>query len=220
MTTSYRQPGEVAEVTAAATITSGDLVRVGQWQMGVALVDIAIGASGSVALEGVFELAKNTSDAVTQGDPLWWDPSAEEVINAPVNGSLFLGFAFESAIAAATTCLVALEEFDAEPPRLMSLAATGNQAVAIAALLGGDLTILAPNTAALTLTLPSTADVPIGARFWIRKTTADAQAITLDGAGSETVGGGATFATIDASGDRALFQSDGANWQLVTSTIA
>lgn len=220
MTTTYRQPGEVVEIVAGSNIASGDVVRVGCLQVGIALMAIASGATGPVGLEGVYELPKNTSDALVQGHHVWWDPSAKEVINAPVTGSLFLGYAFEAALAAATTALVQLEEFDSEPPRIISLAATGAQSVAIADLLGGELTILAPNTAALTLTLPSVADIPIGARFTIRKTSADAQAVTLDGAGSETVGGGATFATIDASGDRATFQSDGAAWQLVSSTIA
>lgn len=220
MATSFRQPGHVVDYTASAAVSSGDIVRVGMHKMGVALVAIASGEVGSVSVEGVYELAKNTSDALTQGGRAWWDPSAEEVINAPVTGSLFLGRAFDAAGASATTCTVKLGCFADEGPRIISLAATGNQSLAVADLLSGDLTILAPNTGALTLALPSVADVPAGARFTIRKTTADAAAVTLDGAGSETVGGGATFATIDASGDRATFQSDGSAWQLITSTIA
>lgn len=220
MATSFRQPGHVVDYVASAAISSGDLVRVGMHRMGVALVDIASGDTGSVSVDGVYELEKNTSDALTQGGLVWWDPSAEEIINAPVTGSLFLGRAFDAAGASATTGTVKLGCFADEGPRLISLAATGNQSLAIADFLSGDLTILAPNTGAFTLTLPSVADVPAGSRFTIRKTTADAHAVTLDGAGSETVGGSATFATIDASGDRATFQSDGSAWVLVTSTIA
>jgi|WetSurMetagenome_2_1015567.scaffolds.fasta_scaffold436085_1 predicted RecA/RadA family phage recombinase len=220
MTTKFRQPGEVVDYTPGSAVAVNALVRIGLLRMGVALAAIVANVAGSVGIAGVFTLAKNTSDAFSQGDQVWWDPSALECINAPVTGSLFLGYAFDSALAAGTTLAVKLECFAEEGPRLLSLAATGNQSLAVADFLGGDLTVLAPNTAALTLTLPSVGDIPIGAKLTIRKTSADAQAVTLDGAGSETIGGGATFATIDAAGDRATFQSDGTAWQLVTSTIA
>jgi predicted RecA/RadA family phage recombinase len=220
MTTIYRQPGEVAEYAAASLVASDTPVRIGLLQMGIALVTIAANTTGSVGLEGVYELPKNTSDAVVQGNHVWWDPSAAECINAPVTGALFIGYAFEAAGASAATLLVKLEEFDAEPPRLLSLAATGNQTLAAADFLCGDLTILGPNTGALSMILPPIADVPIGAKFTLRKTAAAAAAITIDGNASETVGGSATFASIDANNDWATFQSDGSAWQLIASVIA
>jgi predicted RecA/RadA family phage recombinase len=221
MTTTYKQPGEVIDYVAAANVASGEPVRIGLASMGIAAGAIASGAAGSVLRTGVHALAKNTSDALVQGGHVWWDADNEECINAPVTGSLYLGTAFAAAGASAATCEVLLGTFGDERGRVLTLAATGAQSLAVADFLtGGDLIVLAPNTAALTLTLPSVADVPIGARFTLRKTTADAHAVTLDGAGSETVGGGATFATIDANNDHATFVNTGAAWALVDSAIA
>lgn len=216
----YRQPGEVADYTPTSAVACGDVVRIGLIQCGIALAAIVANATGAVGLEGVFDLTKDTSTAFAQGAHVWWDPSAAKCIGTPVTGSLFLGYAFVAAGASATTLMVALEEFDSEPPRILSLAATGNQALAVADFLGGNLTVLGPNTGALTLSLPAVASVPIGARFTLRKTNAAAQAITIDPNASETIAGGATFATIDANNDWAIFQSDGTAWQLVASVIA
>lgn len=215
----YRRPGEVADYIPSSAVAVGAVVRLGLMQCGIALAAIAANASGAVAVEGVFEKAKDGT-AFAQGDHVWWDPTAAQCIGAPVTGSLFLGYAFDAAATSATTLMVSLEEFDAEPARLLSLAATGNQALAVADFLSGNLTILAPNTGALSLALPAIAEVPIGARFTLRKTHATAQAITIDPNASETIAGGASFATIDANGDWATFQSDGAAWQLVSSVIA
>ena len=58
---------------------------------------------------------------------------------------------------------------------------------------------------------------------WLREhldTTADAHAVTLDPADSETIAGASTHAAIDAANDTALFQSTGAAWVLVDSSIA
>lgn len=220
MTTKFRQPGEVVDYTPSSAVAVNDVVRIGMLQLGVAAVAIAANATGSVNLSGIYELPKNTSDALVQGSHVWWDPTAAEVINTPVTGSLFLGYAWAAAAASATTALVKLEEFANEPPRLLSLAATGNQSLTVADFLCGNLTVLGPNTGALTLTLPAIASVPVGAKLTLRKTAAAAAAITIDGNASETVGGSATFATIDANNDWATFQSDGAAWQLVASVIA
>jgi len=56
-------------------VVAGQAVAVGN-QVGVACVDIANGASGAVAMEGVFELPKVTGTAWTLGARLLWDVSA------------------------------------------------------------------------------------------------------------------------------------------------
>jgi hypothetical protein len=100
------------------------------------------------------------------------------------------------------------------------LAATGAQALTAADFMSGDVVVFAPNTAALSLALPAVAAIPVGAKLFVRKTTADAFAATLDPNASETINGGATFATIDAAADHAEFVSTGAAWSLVRSVIA
>ncbi len=72
MAQNYVQEGDVLNYTNASgsTITSGTAILIGTW-LGVALADIANGATGSVAIEGVFTVAKLSTDVVAQGALLY-----------------------------------------------------------------------------------------------------------------------------------------------------
>lgn len=220
MATNYIQPGDVLEITnsTGSAVASGEPIAIGFNRAGIALVDIANAAAGSVQVSGVFELAKNTSDAAVVGAPAYWKGSADEAVNAPEVGALFLGFFTESALAAATTGRVKLASFADEGPRLLTLAA--DTTLTAADFTSGDLILVGANTADIVVNLPAVATVPVGARLRVKKTSSDAKKITLDGNASEQIGGGATFATIDAAGDTALFVNTGAAWQLIDSAIA
>ncbi len=222
MARNYVKPGDVTDYTnnTAAIISSSDPVAIGNQQMGIALVDIAIGATGSVAKEGIFLLAKNTGDAVTQGQKLWWDATAKEVINAPALNAYFIGYADKAERAATATVHVDLEEFSEEGPRVLTLAATGTESLGVGDLASGDLIVFVPNTAGKTVNIASVAAIPPGTKLFVKKTSTDAFAVTLDPAGSETIAGGATLATQDAANDLAQFVSTGTAWALMHSTIA
>ena len=223
MANTYLQPGEVRSFTAAANLDSGDLIPLGMSCMGIVQADVASGAEGEAHTTGVHVLTKTAGTAAVAGSPAYWNATTEKVVMAPAAaaaGVYFIGHFYAGAIAAAVTCEVVLDGFAAEPPRQLTLAATGAQTITVADLLGGDLTLIVPNTAALTVTLPSVAAVPPGALLRVRKTTADAAAVTLDAAGSETIAGATTHATIDAANDMALFQNTGAAWVLLDSAIA
>jgi len=97
------------------------------------------------------------------------------------------------------------------------LAATGNQALTRFDL---NKTIFLPNTAAYTVTLPAIADTQPGDELRFVKTTADAHAVILDGDGSETIDGNATYTAIDAQFDAATLVSDGAGWVILNRDIA
>lgn len=75
MSKNYVQEGAVVDYTAGADISSGDVVVIGQ-SIGVALVDIANGETGSVAIEGVFDLPKVDAAVIAQGESVIWDASA------------------------------------------------------------------------------------------------------------------------------------------------
>ena len=220
MATTYLQPGEVRSFTAAANLSSGDLVALGMACMGIVQADVDSGAEGEAHTVGVHALKKTAGTAAVAGSPAYWNATTEAVVMAPAAGAYFIGHFYAAAISTAVACEVVLAGFAAEPPRQLTLAATGNQTIVAADMLGGDLTLIAPNTAALTVTLPSVAAVPPGTLLRVRKTTADAAAITLDAAGSETIAGATTHAAIDAANDTALFQSTGAAWVLVDASIA
>lgn len=75
MATNYIQAGDVIQYTAGADITSGSVVRIGNI-LGVALSDIANGATGSVQIRGVFNVPKVSGAVIAQGESLTWDASA------------------------------------------------------------------------------------------------------------------------------------------------
>lgn len=76
MATNYVQPGKSITWTNGGTAKSaGDVVVIGK-VLAVCLVDIANGASGSVALEGVFTVPKVSGAVIAQGENLTWDASA------------------------------------------------------------------------------------------------------------------------------------------------
>ncbi|WP_431512610.1 capsid cement protein [Variovorax sp. DAIF25] len=114
MTTTYVQPGHVLDFTnnSGAKISSSAVVRIGQL-IGVALTDIAIGATGSVAIDGVHRLPKVAGAVIAQGESLVWDASAgafDDNLAAPAAGDVSgaAAVAFAGAGNGATTLLVRL----------------------------------------------------------------------------------------------------------------
>jgi hypothetical protein len=75
------------------------------------------------------------------------------------------------------------------------------------------------NTVARTLTLPAVAGTA-GLWYTIKKTSADAAAVTIDTPGGETIDGAATNAEVDAQYDSITIVSDGSNWHVVNKKIA
>ena len=113
MTSKYVQPGKVLQYTnAGSAISAGDVVVIGKI-LGVALVAIANGATGSVAIEGVFTLPKVTAAVIPQGSNLLWDVSATKFdvgTATPATGDVSgpPAVAFEAAGNGATTLAVKL----------------------------------------------------------------------------------------------------------------
>lgn len=76
ITSSYQKGGIIDWVNGTgAAVASGDVVKMGNI-LGVAMVDIANGATGSVCIDGVFTVPKVTAAVIAQGDSLTWDVSA------------------------------------------------------------------------------------------------------------------------------------------------
>lgn len=112
MATNYIQPGKTMTITAGATLTSGQVVRVGQ-SLCVALEAIANGATGTVATEGVFEVPKVSAAVIAQGERLVWDASAaafDDNAATPATGDVSgeAAVAFEAAGNGVTSFMVKL----------------------------------------------------------------------------------------------------------------
>lgn len=119
MAKNYESDGNTIQWTnnTAAAVASGQLVKVGPGMLGVALVAIAIGATGSVAVEGVFSGVPKVSAAVfAQGEKLVWDVSANSGLGAfddsaasPASGDVTGGaIAWVAGANTETTCTVKL----------------------------------------------------------------------------------------------------------------
>lgn len=82
MAANYVQKGEVIDWTnGGADVASGDTVVLGSngdAVVAVALVDIAATETGSVAIDGVFEVAKADAAVIAAGEYVLWDSSASE----------------------------------------------------------------------------------------------------------------------------------------------
>ena len=74
----FVQVGDVISVTAPANVSAGAGVLVGSL-FGVAVNTALSGAAVEVATKGVFDLAKATGAAWTQGARLYWDDTAKNV---------------------------------------------------------------------------------------------------------------------------------------------
>lgn len=119
MAKNYESDGNTIQWTngTGAAVASGQLVKVGPSMLGVALVALANGATGSVAVEGVFSGVPKVSAAVfAQGEKLIWDVSANGALGAfddsaasPATGDVTGGaIAWMAGANTETTCTVKL----------------------------------------------------------------------------------------------------------------
>lgn len=91
MATNFVNQGEVITyANSGSAISAGDVVVIGQ-NIGIALVDIANGASGSVAMSGVFTVPKVSAAVIAQGESVIYDVSAsafDDNVATPATGDV------------------------------------------------------------------------------------------------------------------------------------
>jgi predicted RecA/RadA family phage recombinase len=79
--------GRFIDYTPASDVAVGDVVvitDVGSYLLGIADRAIAAGQLGSLAIEGVYDLPKG-SEAISVGQPLYWDAALHAVANTGGN---------------------------------------------------------------------------------------------------------------------------------------
>lgn len=102
----FIQPGQVVTLTAPYTVVSGAGLLVGSI-FGVASNDALSGASVEARLEGVFQLAKLSSEVWTQGQLIYWDNTNKWCTNVASTNKL-IGAAILPASNPSTTGTVRL----------------------------------------------------------------------------------------------------------------
>jgi predicted RecA/RadA family phage recombinase len=74
----FVQNGDNIDVIASAAYTSGQLVIEGNL-VGVAVADIASGATGSIATKGVYAFQKEAAATLVQGDIAYYDTTTKKL---------------------------------------------------------------------------------------------------------------------------------------------
>jgi predicted RecA/RadA family phage recombinase len=95
MTTKFKASGQIMDYVAGSAVLSGAVLVIGT-KIGVALADIAAGATGSVQMAGVFEIAKLGTDVVAQGALLYWDVGNSR-LTTTVAANVLAGHAYAAA---------------------------------------------------------------------------------------------------------------------------
>lgn len=87
----FIQTGEILEVTAPYDVTSGGGVLVGSI-FGFAVTSAVSGQPVNIKRKGVFEHAKTSAQAFTQGAALYWD-NTNKVLTTTASGNTLVGAA-------------------------------------------------------------------------------------------------------------------------------
>ncbi len=108
MANNYLYTGDVLEYTngGSTEVASGAPVLVGS-RLGIALVNIPAGGTGSVRMRGVFTVAKLSTDVVGQGDLLYWDATNSR-LTTTASTHKQAGYAAAAAGAGVTTVAISL----------------------------------------------------------------------------------------------------------------
>lgn len=101
----YIQKGNTINYTnsGAAKIAAGDAVSLTN-RIGIAAGDIAAGAVGTLAVEGVFEIDKTASLAIAVGDAVYFSTSTKKITKTDTD--VPAGWAIAAATASDTSVLV------------------------------------------------------------------------------------------------------------------
>jgi predicted RecA/RadA family phage recombinase len=109
--TKYQDDDCVMDYTPTAAVTGGEVVQLADGRAAVLPVDLASGAKGAAETEGIWTVAKTASVVIVQGQPVYWDHSANSATYAPASDrDFFLGFAYDDAASADTTMKVVLNK--------------------------------------------------------------------------------------------------------------
>ena len=105
----YRTDGDTLDLTAAAAYTAGQVIQLASGLAAVPANDIASGDLGGFQTCGTHRVAKTASVVIVDGQPVYWDHSANTATYAPASDrDFFIGCAADDAASAATTVDVLL----------------------------------------------------------------------------------------------------------------
>lgn len=108
MQATFVQQGDGVDFVAASDVNCGDVVVQGDL-VGIATADVANGATGTITVEGVFDVAKNSAISISAGAKIYWDATNSQAVTT-ASGNKLIGKAVEAAGAGATLVRVRLSQ--------------------------------------------------------------------------------------------------------------
>jgi len=108
MATNKINEGTTVNYTAGANISAGDLVDLGNGLVGIAVDDIANGATGIVMLSGRFTVPKGSAAAIARGAALKLGTAGNTVLAASA-GTTVNNFLTARPVVASTTAMTTVE---------------------------------------------------------------------------------------------------------------
>ncbi len=108
MAKNKRQDGLILDWNnqTGAAVSSGDPISLADNRVGVALSDIAVGEAGGIAVEGVWDVPKETGDSYVVGDLVYFDTSDGLFKSGSGATSFLAGYVFAAAAAGTATVAV------------------------------------------------------------------------------------------------------------------
>jgi len=204
------------EATGAQTLTTADLGKLILCPNTAAYTVTLPGAADSAGR--MLQFKKTTSDAVT----VTLDGAGAETIDGATTSTVLDGqYDTITIVSDGTSWHIVELAYNLDNSVRTVGAKTMHATTASQALATTDLgkLILIPNTGAITITLPAAASCT-NRGYIFKKTSADAEIVTIDADGAETIDGATTAAVIDAANDMLEIVSNGTAWYIIGSKIA
>lgn len=229
MSTKYVKAGDTIswDNDTGSAVAVNSLVLIPTDRVGVAAEAIADATNGPVIVNGVVFLA-SAAVAFTADDPVYAALGASPACtNVPTTSLYFIGWAEKDAAASAGV-FVRLAPFCQSPNK--GVAGIGTNYVSSGSAItltsathfrtGLPVTVIASAAGTQAVATPALAEIIPQGQVLIVKKTGSAGAVTITAGSGTTIAGGATYATLDAQNDVAMFVFIGTDWVLTTNNIA
>lgn len=108
----YVNEGDSIDYTPGSDVTAGDVIDLGNF-VGIATSDIASGVLGSLVVEGVFDVNKYDSEAITLGAPVYWDAGTSTATGTSGYSEAVMGVCVKAADASDATVRVRISPYPA-----------------------------------------------------------------------------------------------------------
>lgn len=104
MQATFVQQGAGVDFVAGSDVARGDVVVQGDL-VGVARADVGNGQLGTISVEGVFDVVKDSAASISAGAKVYWDSTTSQAVTT-ASGNKLIGKAVDAAGAGTTAVRV------------------------------------------------------------------------------------------------------------------